>query len=99
MVIAVKAGRAEGEYRIEPYRGKGDVDQAAGTDTEDRQDPGPPPLRKAPADDVQGVLPRRNVQRDRGSEKSEEMLGPEHGPEERYSGKKTLSTLLFRISG
>jgi hypothetical protein len=74
------------------------MDQASGPDAEYRDDTGPPPLRKAPADDVQGILPRREVQRDRGNEKREEMPGPEHDAEERYSGKKTLSTLVYRIS-
>jgi len=65
------------------------MDQAAGSDAEHRDDAGPPALRKAPADDVQRILSRYEVQRDRGDEKREEMLCPEQGPPGEVFSKKS----------
>ena len=67
-----------GEDRRQPERRREGVHDASRGDAEHRQDAGAPPLREAAADDVEGVLPGRQVQEKATEDEEREILRSEH---------------------
>ena len=67
-----------GENRRQPERRRDGVHDAPRGDAEHRKHAGAAPLREAAADDVEGVLPGRQVQQEAAEDEQREILGSEH---------------------